>query len=198
LVYRGATGFCPFYRALDIPAARQGLQIEETITVNKPPEQVYALWRRFENLPRFMSHLQSVTPLNQHHSHWVAKVPPPFCLEWDAAVVEDEENRKISWRSLPNSSLDHSGSVLFHALPARALTEVKIIISYRPPLGSAGTAVAKLLSGLTQHQIREDLRAFKAMAEAGERPTTAGQPSGPPAGGQRSEVRDQRWEVGIF
>jgi uncharacterized membrane protein len=148
------------------------------MTINKPPQGVYPLWRDLENLPRFMSHLESVVPVTRQRSHWVARIPAPLRLEWDAIVVEDEENRKISWRSLPDSSVDHAGSVLFHHLPARNLTEVKIILSYRPPLGPAGAAVAKLFSGLTEHQIREDLRAFKTVAEAGEKPTIAGQPSG--------------------
>ncbi|HEU4343330.1 MAG TPA: SRPBCC family protein [Candidatus Binatia bacterium] len=178
-LYRGATGFCPLYRALGVSAGSQaGLQIEETITVNKPPQEVYPLWRDLQNLPRFMSHLESVMPVTQQRSHWVARVPAPLRLEWDAIIVEDEENRTISWRSLPDSSVDHAGSVLFHHLPARNLTEVKVILSYRPPLGPAGAAVAKLFSGLTEHQIREDLRAFKTVAEAGEKPTIAGQPSG--------------------
>lgn len=179
LLYRGLTGFCHVYNALGVSPGSQGLQIEETITVNKPPEEVYRLWRRLENLPSFMSHLESVTPVNDRQSHWVAKMPSPLRLEWDAIIVEDEPNKKISWRSLPESRVDHSGSVLFRHLPARNLTEVKIVMSYRPPLGPAGEAVAKLIGRLTEHQIREDLRAFKTVAEAGEKPTIAGQPVGP-------------------
>jgi ATP-dependent Clp protease, protease subunit len=179
LLYRGITGFCHCYQALGVSPGSQRLQIEETITVNKPPEEVYRLWRSLENLPRFMSHLESVTPTNDRQSHWVAKLPAPLRLEWDAIIVEDEANKKISWRSLPQSTVDHWGSVFFRHLTARNLTEVKIIMSYRPPLGPAGEAVAKLIGRLTELQIREDLRAFKTVAEAGEKPTTTGQPVGP-------------------
>ena len=42
----------------------------------------------------------------------------------------------------------------------------------------AGAAVAKLLNLVTKNQIQADLRAFKAVAETGERPTIKGQPSG--------------------
>ena len=75
---------------------------------------------------------------------------------------------------------------------ARNLTEVKIIMSYRPPLGTAGQAVAKLIGRLTEHQIREDLRAFKTMAEAGEKPTIAGQPVGPSPRRMGSTRRDEQ------
>jgi uncharacterized membrane protein len=180
LFYRGLTGFCPVYKMLESSADLEfqtGLNFEETVTVYKPVEEVYSMWRRVENLPRFMSHLESVTAVNEHQSHWVAKIPPPLRLEWDATVIKDQ-NQRISWRSLSGSSIDHTGSVFFHPVPGRNATEVKVIFSYKPPAGSAGAAIAKLLATLTEHHIREDLRAFKAMLETGEKPTTAGQPSG--------------------
>jgi len=181
LIYRGATGVCPVYRAIESQAGAplsDGLQVEETITVNKPPEFVYALWRRLENLPRFMSHIESVTVTVGNQSHWVAKLPAPLRLEWDAEIVNEQENKKLSWRSLPGSRIDHSGTVFFHFVPSRNSTEVKVILTFKPPAGSIGASIARLLNFLTKSQIRSDLRAFKAVAETGEKPTTIGQPSG--------------------
>jgi uncharacterized membrane protein len=181
LLYRGISGYCPVCRALEHSIGMPltyGLYFKESIAVNKPVEQVYALWRHVENLPRFMLHLESVTPTYGNRSHWVARIPAPLRLEWDAAITDEQENQRISWCSLPGSRVDHAGSVFFHSLPVRGGTEVKIIFKYKPPAGSAGAAAAKLLSMLTQNQIKADLRAFKAVAETGERPTTVGQPSG--------------------
>lgn len=181
LIYRGATGVCPVYRAIEPQAGAQlsdGLQVEEAITVNKPAEFVYALWRRLENLPRFMSHIESVTVTVGNQSHWVAKLPAPLRLEWDAEIVDEQENKKLSWRSLPGSMIDHSGTVFFHFVPSRNSTEVKVILTFKPPAGSVGASIARLLNFLTKSQIRSDLRAFKAIAETGEKPTTIGQPSG--------------------
>jgi uncharacterized membrane protein len=149
------------------------LQIEQSITVNKPSDQVYALWRRLENLPRFMSHIESVTVMDRHRSHWVAKVPGPLRLEWDAMIIDEQENKKLSWRSLPESSIDNAGTVFFHSAPGRKGTEVKALLVYKPPAGSAGAAAAQLLSRVTKNQIRADLRSFKAVAETGEKPTSA-------------------------
>jgi len=176
LLYRGVTGFCPIYRALESHAGTalsDGLQIEESITVNKPSDQVYALWRGLENLPRFMSHIDSVTVVDRHRSHWVAKMTAPLRLEWDATIVDEEDNKKLSWRSLPGSSIDHTGAVLFHSAPGRKGTEVKVILSYKPPAGNAGAAAAQLMRRITKNQIRMDLRSFKAVAETGEKPTAA-------------------------
>jgi uncharacterized membrane protein len=181
LLYRGATGYWPFYDVIESASGRElesGLYFEETITVQKPVEEVFSLWRQIENLPRFMSHLEAVTRVNGQQSHWIARIPAPLRLEWDATIVEEQENRKIAWQSLPGSNVHHAGGVFFHSVPARKATEVKVIFSCRPPAGRIGQAVAQLFANLTEHQIREDLRGFKAFLETGERPTTAGQPSG--------------------
>jgi uncharacterized membrane protein len=176
LLYRGITGFCPLYGAIESRSGvslLRGLQLEESLTVNKPVHQVYALWHHLENLPRFMSHIESVTPTGEKRSHWVAKLSPPLRLEWDAEITEDEENKKLSWRSLPGSKIHHSGTVFFHGVRAWRGTEVKIILTYTPPGGSAGAGAAELLRRLTKNQIRADLRAFKAVVETGEKPTNA-------------------------
>jgi uncharacterized membrane protein len=175
LVLRGASGFCPVYHALQSGAA---VEIEKTISVFRPPHEVYAMWRNLENLPRFISHLESVTVADDKHSHWVARMATPARLEWDAVITEERENESISWQSAPGSEVEHAGSVYFRAVPGRSATEVRVALSYKAPAGIAGGAVAKLLSIVTDHQIKEDLRCFKAIVEAGERPTTAGQPAG--------------------
>jgi uncharacterized membrane protein len=178
LLYRGAVGFCPVYRALQSGWGAAGVAIEKTITVFRPVEEIYHLWRNVENLPRFMSHIESVTVVDEVQSHWVARIPGSIRLEWDAAIAEERENESISWCSLPNSDIDHAGSVYFRPVPGRNATEVRVVLSYKPPGGVAGTAVAKLLASVTEHQLQEDLRSFKAVIEAGEKPTIAGQPAG--------------------
>ncbi|HEY2986131.1 MAG TPA: SRPBCC family protein [Candidatus Binatia bacterium] len=177
LFYRGATGFCPIYEALK-SGAGAGVEIEKSITVYRPVEEIYHLWRNVENLPRFMSHLESVIAIDPKRSHWVARTPGPLCLEWDAEITEERPNEVISWRSLPNSDIEHRGAVYFRPVPGKNATEVRVSVSYKPPGGVAGAALAKLLSSVTEHQLQEDLRSFKAIVEAGEKPTIAGQPVG--------------------
>ncbi len=178
LFYRGAAGFCPVYNALESGARGAGIEIEKAITVYRPVEEIYRLWRNVENLPRFMSHLESVMAVSERQSRWIARIPGPVRLEWDAVIVEERENEIISWRSLPDSDIEHAGSVIFRAVPARNATEVRVALSYRPPGGIAGVTVAKLLASVTGHRLQEDLRSFKAIVEAGEKPTIAGQPAG--------------------
>jgi uncharacterized membrane protein len=99
-------------------------------------------------------------------------------VEWDAEIVTDKPNEVIAWRSLDGSDVDTAGSVHFRELPGGRGTEVRVELKYDPPAGKLGTAVAKLFGLSPEAQIRADLRRFKQILEAGEVPSTAGQPHG--------------------
>ncbi|MEJ7714080.1 MAG: SRPBCC family protein [Pyrinomonadaceae bacterium] len=115
------------------------------MTINKSPEELYKYWRSFENLPRFMNHLESVKVTTDKRSHWVAKAPAGTTVEWDAEIINEKENELIAWRSLEGADVDNSGSVRFQRSQGGRGTEVKVEIRYTPPGGILGAAVAKLL-----------------------------------------------------
>lgn len=158
--------------------AKHGLTIERTIVVQRPPETLYRFWRDFANLPRFMQHLRSVTVLDDQHSHWVVNAPAGLAVEWDAQILREIENELIAWCSLENADVDNTGLVHFEPLPGDRGTRVKVILRYEPPAGKVGAAFAKLLGQDPDQQVREDLRRFKQLMEAGEVPTTTHQPVG--------------------
>jgi len=185
LLSRAVTGRCPVNRALGRNSAKggraspvaqgQGIKVERTITVNRPREEVYLFWRQLENLPRFMDHLESVTVLDEDRSRWVAKAPAGTRVEWDASIQDEIENELLAWRSLPGSDIDNAGSV--HFIPAGDGTEVRVVLSYDPPAGSVGAAVAKLLGEEPEQQVEEDLRRFKQVMEAVETPARSRKPA---------------------
>jgi uncharacterized membrane protein len=188
LLQRGLTGFCALYRVTGIttvsPAEgrvvglplKRGIEIERSITVNKPREEVYNFWRDLSNLPRFMQHLESVQELGNGRSHWVAKAP--IQAEWDAEITTERPNELIGWRSVEGSAVRNAGSVRFKDAPAGKGTEVHVYLEYQPVGGPAGAAAARLLKQVTVQQIRMDMGRFKAILEAGQSPTTEGQASG--------------------
>lgn len=180
LVFRGVTGHCRIYDALDIRrSGRGGIKVRESITIFQPLDQVFAYWRELENLPRFMHHLESVQRTGDGHSHWRARAIAGQSVEWEAETYELRENELIAWRSLPGSQIPNSGSVTFREAPGGRGSEIHVSLEYTPPGGSAGAALAKLLGREPGQQVREDLRRLKAILEAGEVPTTEGQPRGP-------------------
>jgi len=138
-------------------------------------QELYVMWRDFENLPRFMSHLKSVKTYG-NRSHWVAD-GPTGPVEWDADIVNDEPNRLIAWRSLQESQVATAGAVHFTPLGHDRGTEVLVELKYDPPGGKLGSWLAWLFGQEPGQQIREDLRRFKQLMEAGEVPSTKGQSS---------------------
>jgi uncharacterized membrane protein len=199
-VLRGVTGKSTLYELADIRRARgaeSGILVERSITVNRPRAEVYQFWRDFENLPRFMEHLESVdegyTGGAGATSRWVAKAPFGKTIDWMAEIVEERENEMIAWRSLPESKVDTQGKVIFRDAPGDRGTEVVVSLQYKPPAGAAGAFVAKLYGEEPNVQIREDLRRFKQVIETGETATTIGQTSGrlPEVVKQRRELVDR-------
>ena len=144
--------------------------MEKVITINRTPEELFAFWRNFENLPTFMNHLELVAMRDEGISHWVAKGPAGMYVEWDARIINEVQNKVIGWQSLEGSTISTAGSVNFHEDPYG--TRVTVHLQYNPPGGKLGAAVAKLFGEVPNQTIREDLRRFKQLMETGEIPTT--------------------------
>ena len=83
--------------------------------IHKPVEEVFSFWRKLENLPLFMHHLESVTKDEEDEriSHWVAKAPLGQKIEWDSEITDEKPNQLLAWQSLPNSQIIHFGQVEF-------------------------------------------------------------------------------------
>lgn len=190
LVQRGLSGTCAVYDMFKINTARQGgntsatvhanraIKVKRSVTINKPIAELYTFWRNFENLPQIMEHLEAVTIQDDTHSHWVAKGPAGIKVEWDAEIFREIENEIIAWKSVEGAAVPNAGTVQFSDLGEERGTEVLVELDYEPPVGVIGAAFAKLFGEEPNQQIQEDLRHFKQKMEAGELPTTKGQPSG--------------------
>lgn len=191
LLYRGVSGRCPVYRALEINTsaraddleeriARRGIHVEQAFLINRPPEELYQYWRNFEHLPGIMSHLKQVRALDGQRSHWIAHAPRMAggSVEWDAEITHDEPNKSIAWRSLPGADVDNAGEVRFTPAPGDRGTEVHVTMSYLPPAGRVGHWIARLFGSDADQEIRDDLRSFKRVMEIGEALTIDGQPHG--------------------
>lgn len=187
LVQRGFTGHCNLYEAMNyssaddaslrnsenvsVPAER-GTKVEHSVLINRPAAELYGFWRNFENLPRFMNHLESVKRFGGDRSHWVAKGPGGTKVEWDAEVYNDKEGEMIAWRTLEGSQVASAGSVHFEPAGDGA-TNVRVSLKYDPPGGKLGSLVAWLFGENPQRQIEEDLARFKEMMEAGRTATAS-------------------------
>ena len=112
-----ATAFLSLLRAGDDTrvalAGDRGVHVFEAVRLERPLGEIYLFWRTLENLPRFMSHLESVTQSATARSRWVAKGPAGLRVEWNAEIINEVPNQVIAWRSLPGSDVVTAGSVNF-------------------------------------------------------------------------------------
>lgn len=142
--------------------------ILESVVVNRSPQEVYSFWQNIENFPRFMAHIEDVKVLGNGRSHWKAKGPAGYSVEWDAQIVQDEPNRLISWRSVENADVQNWGTVRFDPAPGGRGTYVRVELQYAPPGGKVSSLIAKLFGEEPSQQLYEDLRRFKQIVETGE------------------------------
>jgi uncharacterized membrane protein len=192
LSWRGATGHCALYQALDTGTAEDeederldagghdDVSIEAAATIARPPGEVYAFFRRLENAPRFMAFIEAVQVKDAKRSRWVARTPTGQILEWEAEIIEDRPGELIAWRSDPGRLVHHAGAVRFRTAPGGRGTEVRLDVEYDPPGAAVGRSIARLFGSATEYMASEDLRRLKQILEAGETATTRGQPQGRP------------------
>lgn len=169
--------------AVDVAAAGQASlesspeTVTRSITINREPEDLYQFWREFNNLPRFMGHLQSIEVRDPTHSHWVVRAAGQT-MEWDAEITEDRPNERIDWRTLPGSDIDVVGSVIFRPAPGNRGTEVVVHLRTSMPAGMVGKTVARIMGIAPSQQLADNLRRFKQVMETGEVIRSDARPSG--------------------
>lgn len=192
IALRGITGHCQVYDAMNVSTNEKSrnpkspftdswasgkIHVTKSVTINKSPEELYDFWHNFENLPKFMNHLEAVKNLDGNRSHWKAKAPLGYSVEWDAETTSDQKNERIGWRSLEGADIPNTGVVEFKPTVNRG-TEVKVTLTYEAPAGKLGALAAKLFGEAPSQQVEEDLRRFKSLMEAGMNLKVEGQPSG--------------------
>ena len=124
LVYQGTTGHSPLYRlfgsnravrtnpqSVSVPH-EQGEHVVAVVTINRPVEELYSIWRNFQNLPSIMSYLEKVEIRDDTHSRWTVKSPIGTSVNWDAEIINEVKNEIIGWRSLQNAQVANAGSGL--------------------------------------------------------------------------------------
>src|SRR5262245_56214441 len=184
LVYRGASGYCLVFAAMDLNTSkdtqetkllrRRNVTIEKTteiratIVINRPPADLYRFWRSFDNLPRVMRHVQSVFVINDHLSYWVVQTLAGVTLEWDAKITHDVENERIAWRSFADADIDNAGFVEFEPIGDGQKTKLTLTLQYALPTRLMETAAAELFGEHPEYTLAQDLQRLKDLMETGE------------------------------
>jgi uncharacterized membrane protein len=181
LVRRGASGHCDVYGALGVSTAndvtsnaatvnaRRAIKIERSITIERPRESLYAIWRDFEHLPEYVPEIESVRVLGNGRSHWTACLPGGKRVEWNSEIVNDIPNGLIAWKTVGHPDIAHAGSVHFTEAPGGRRTKMRVVIDYEPPGGRLGMLVAaftRLFGQSPDSKLGEGLSRFRTQVEA--------------------------------
>jgi uncharacterized membrane protein len=132
--------------------------IKETIDVNVPVSTAYDQWTQFEQFPKFMEGVESVTQIDDTHLGWAASVGGAH-REWKAEIVEQVPEQKIAWRA--TSGNGPNGIVTFEPLGPES-TLITVEMSYEPD-GLKEQLGAKV--GVDSRQVAADLKRFKQLVE---------------------------------
>jgi uncharacterized membrane protein len=133
--------------------------VEKSIEVEVPVTTVYNQWTQFEEFPRFMEGVESVTQLDDTRLHWVAEIAGAR-REWDAEIVDQQPDQRIAWRSIDGAG--NGGIVTFQPV-GPSTTRVNLQMEFEPE-GLAETIGDKL--GFVDKQAEGDLQRFKSFIES--------------------------------
>lgn len=160
--------YCGMRTSETAESKTQPIQVNQSILINRPPEEVYRYWHNIENLPSFMDHIESVRATGEGRWHVKVKAPVGLKVELDAEVVDDQPDSVIAWRTAPGGRAQVSGTVRFDRAPGDRGTIVHMQLNLTPPGGAFGATLGRLFAGGPQARVNRSLRALKQILEVGE------------------------------
>jgi len=146
---------------------RPAMDLQKCIEVAAPVEHVFETFSQLERFPEFMKHVREVRVRGDGTSQWFVEGPAGGTISWEAVTTRLEPNRLIAWRTLPGSAVEHAGLLRFE--PTDGGTRVFVTMSYTPPAGALGHAVARLFGIDPKSELKDDLMRMKVFLETGRR-----------------------------
>ena len=143
------------------------MELQKCIDVAAPVEQVFETFSQLERFPEFMTHVREVRVRGDGTSQWTVEGPAGRTITWEAMTTRLEPNRLIAWRTLPGSAIEHAGLLRFE--PRENGTRVLVTMSYTPPAGALGHAVARIFGADPKSELNDDLLRMKVFLETGRR-----------------------------
>jgi uncharacterized membrane protein len=143
-----------------------GIHVQKTISINASPAELYEFWKNPENYPKVFGHIHRVTIENSELFHWQVAGPGGVPLSWTGRITREVPDKLVEWSSTPESIIENHGVV--HLEPEKdGGTRLHIDMSYMPPAGFFGHAVASLFGLDPKREMDQDFVRLKSLFEVG-------------------------------
>lgn len=174
LFARGITN-TPLDRLVGVGGGRRAVDLQKTVTIHAPADRVFAFLTEWERWPQWMSHVREVsgrgTVRGRERTHWVVDGPLGVPVRWDAITTGIVPNEEIAWKTEDGAAVAHAGVI--RLVPLDDATRVELRMSYNPPAGVLGHAVAASFGRDPKRQLDDDLARLKTTIETGHAPRDA-------------------------
>ena len=157
---------------LGLGLGENGIKANKAINIFAPVDEIYRFWRNFENFPLFMNHVKEIS-VRDDVSTWKVAGPAGSTVEFQSRLTQDIPNDSIAWETLPDSQVHSAGFVRFDE-NRDGSTRVSVQMSYVPPAGAVGHAVAQLFGVDPRQAMHEDLIRLKSLLEEGKTSSSEG------------------------
>ena len=153
-------------RFFGLVRSRRAIRFQKTITVHAPVEQVFEFWSNPENFAKIMEHVQEVKRTGENRFLWTVSGPAGSSISWTSRITQSTPNETLVWRSEPGSVVRSGGIARFQPTEDGA-TRIHLLMSYNPPAGAIGHALATLFGVGPKSVLDEDLIRVKSLVEHG-------------------------------
>jgi uncharacterized membrane protein len=159
---------------LGLDEGRNVIDVQKAINIKAPVDKVFDYWSHPENFPDFMTHVHEVRRIGDGLYRWSVGGPGGILVQWDAQITDLDFNKLLAWKSLPGAIVGQSGVTRFSSNPDGS-TRIDVRMSYNPPAGVLGHAIAELFGADPKHEMDDDLMRMKSFIENRVHPHDAAQ-----------------------
>ncbi len=156
----------PAKRIIGLRAGRHAVNVRKDLHVKAPLQEVFSFFCNLQVFPRVMDHLKNVE-VSGGRSRWKVAGPGGIPVRWEAQITEFVRDNRIAWQSIPGSPTPNAGVLRFQSEDDGRRTRVEVRMSYTPPAGFLGHAVARLLGKDPRRAMDQALLRVKSLLETG-------------------------------
>jgi uncharacterized membrane protein len=143
-----------------------GIRIQKTAYIDATTAELYDFWKNPQNYPKVFAHVKQITPEQNGIFLWQVAGPPGIPLSWKGRITRLVPEQRIEWWSLPGSIIQNRGVIHLEA-QKDGRTRVQIEMTYNPPAGLVGHAIATLLGLDPKSALDQDMLQLQCLFELG-------------------------------